>query len=184
MDWIPEEIEHVSYRAPCDLTPLTNLTELDMKYSNELIKFWGLGSLTRLSEGGIVFQVTELVNLNSLNLRGVAYFQDSDLIKLTNLTELNLAFNTQITDQSHVKLQLLASLDLSGNSKISDLGLTNCRQLKSLKLKNFTDPDPSQVLNITLSGLATLKNLKELDIQGNGRFHEEELRSAFGPGVS
>lgn len=151
-----------------DLTPLSNLTELNklILKKNSFGNISALSGLSRLERLDLVdnnindiTKISSLTNLSSLNLQNNNLSDISALADLTELNSLNLQ-NNRLHDISELAgLKQLKTLRLAGN-ELSDIRpLSGLNTIEDLTLANNRLPD--------IDVLGTLKKLTKLTLNNN-----------------
>ena len=132
------------------LSTLTKLEYLDLSYNS-----------TKISDAGVLF-LTNLVNLNTLNLQVCQIRSLSFSESFINITSLNLTYCNKLSNHgfsSILCLNKLTDLELCNCELLTDEGLCHLSKMFELKSINF-----SSCKITSLSFLTTLVNLKSLDL--------------------
>ena len=181
-----QKVDHKVYNVFTAIKKATEITELDLSGSKEILGIEPLYELTKLrslniSNTGIssLFPIRNLTTLETLNCSNTIIDDVSPLRYSSNLTELNIS-QTNVLDvdviegfkklkvfaADHIQkdsLEIIASckslqsLSLESNKKVNDLQfLSGLTQLKYLNLKGTSIAD--------ISTLGELTNIEELNI--------------------
>ncbi|CAL6034118.1 leucine-rich_repeat protein [Hexamita inflata] len=167
---LPEQLNQMQYLQTLDLS-YSNFDNLDILSSLTNLQKLNMSFTFNLNQQIFIEELTSLVNLQQLNVRGNQISGIESLASLVNLQQLDVSRNEISSIKSLVNLVELQLLDISDNQIKSLNGIEHMKHLTYLRANN------NSIRNMLLSGaycqkcdqqiLFQLKMLKELHLSSN-----------------